>query len=237
MRRSLTVSLVGMAAGAAVGCSSTPQAVPLPTRSIDLTASTRASTAMDTFELPSASASTPVVAATSSTTKGISAPLGGLGHDHIVLTCKDSAGALPIGDAGGNTTVDGATLTGLRGKQDPPLAAEVGLVLPPGASLYFRKTPLYIEAGTGPVTLSLTEEKNEFLSWVPASVWTSGSPPDLQPWAAKSVTFQGCPDSGAMYLGGLLAADPARIFQLTGSHAGHKSTARVSLKTGVTPDR
>ncbi|MDQ2847979.1 MAG: hypothetical protein M3Y77_16875 [Actinomycetota bacterium] len=154
-----------------------------------------------------------------------------------MLTCKDSAGALPIGDPGGNTTVDGATLTDLRGKQEPRLATEIGLVLPPGASLYFRKTPLYIEAGAGPVTLSLPDDKNEFLSWVPVSVWTSGSPPDLQPWAAKSVTFQGCADSGAMYLGGLLAADPARIFQLTGSHAGHQSTARISLETGVTPDR
>lgn len=237
MRRSLTVSLMGMTAAAAVGCSSTPQAVPLPTRSIDSTASTPASTAMDTFHLPSTPASTPVVTATSSTTKATSAASGGLGRDHIVLTCKDSAGALPMGDAGSNTTVDGATLTGLRGKQDPPLATEVGLVLPPGASLYFRKTPLYIEAGTGPVTLTLPDGKNEFLSWVPASVWTGGSPPDLQPWATRSVRFQGCPDSGAMYLGGLLAADPALIFELTGSHAGHQSTARISLESGITPDR
>lgn len=235
MRRSLSVSLVGMATTVVVGCSSTPQAVPQLTRSPNLTPSISVNASTETFPLPSTSASTTVVASASGSTRGASTVPGKLGQDHIVLTCDDSAGELPIGDSARNTTVSGATLTGLRGRQDPRLATEVGLVLPPGASLYFRKSPLYIEAGAGPVTLTLPDDRGEFLSWVPASVWTGGSPPDLQPWAAKSVTFQGCPDSGAMYLGGLLGADPARIFQLTGSHAGHQSTARISLKAGVRP--
>ncbi len=234
MRRPLSVSLAGMAAAVVVGCSSNPQAIPQPNPSIDLPLSTRVSTPADTFLLPSTSALTTAVASASTSASAVP---GGLGQDHIVLTCKDSAGELPLGDSAGNITVSGATLTDLRGNQDPRLATEVGLKLPPSASLYFRKTPLYIQAGTGPVTLTLPDEQDEFLSWVPASVWTSGSPPDLQPWAAKSVTFQGCADSGAMYLGGLLAADPARTFPLIGSHSGNQSTARISLEKGVTPNR
>ncbi len=234
MRRSLSVSLVGVAAAVVVGCSSNTQAVPPPTRSIDLPLSTPGSTPTDTSPLASTLAATTVVGSASSSTSALSS---GVGHDHIVLTCKDSAGELPIGDPAGNISLSGATLTDLRGKQDPRLATEVGLVLPPSASLYFRKSPIYIKAGAGPVKLTLPDERYEFLSWVPVSVWTSGSPPDLQPWAAKSVTFQGCADSGAMYLGGMLAADPARIFQLTGSHAGHQSTARISLEKGVISNR
>ncbi len=240
MTRSLSVSLVGVAAAAAlmVGCSSTPQAVPPPTRSTDLTTPTRASNPRYTFELPSTLVSTSVVAsAPSSFAKGLGSVPGGFGHDHIVLKCEDSAGELPVGDSADNVTVSGATLTGLGGKQNPRLAKEGGLVLPSNVSLYFRKTPLYLAAGAGPVTLTLPDDRDEFLSWVPSSVWTGGSPPDLQPWAAKTVTFQGCADSGAMYLGGLLAADPSRIFQLTGSHARDRSTAHISLETGVTPDR
>lgn len=213
-----------MAALIVVGCSAHPQAVPSPTHSIESPSSARSSTQTVAVGVPSTSPlSTPP--------RSASAVSSGLGHDHIVLKCDDSAGELGIGDSADNLRLGSATLTGLVGRQDPRLATEVGLK---GltASLYFRKTPLYIEAGAGPVTLTLLGQRNEFLSWVPASVWTGGTAPDLQPWAAKSVTFQGCADSGAMYLGGLLAADPNQVFQLTGSHAGHQSTANISLATG-----
>lgn len=225
MRRSLSVSLAMLAAVIVVGCSTHPQVVPPSTHSIGLPSSARTSTPTGTVVLPATSAS--------STAPGSgSAVWSEQGHNHIVLKCEDSAGE-GIGDASGNLQLSSATLTGLRGRNDPQLATDVGLKLPPGANLYFRKTPLYIEAGAGPVTLTLLGQQDEFLSWVPASVWAGGSPPDLQSWATKSVTFQGCAHGGAMYLGGLLAADPTRIFQLTGSHAGQQSTAKISLADGT----
>lgn len=204
MRRSLSVSLAMMAAVIVVGCSTHPQAVPPSTHSIESPTSARASTPTGTVALPATPAFSTAPAASSA-----SAVWSGQRHDHIVLKCEDSAGE-GIGDAAGNLQLSSATLTGLRGRNDPQLATDVGLKLPPGANLYFRKTPLYIEAGAGPVTLTLLGQQDEFLSWVPASVWAGGSPPDLQSWATKSVTFQGCAHGGAMYLGGLLAADPTR---------------------------
>lgn len=232
MRRLLSVSLVGMAAVVVVGCSSHPQAVLSSTDSIVSPSPARAATSSVIVALPSTSAfSTAPISAPRSVNAVSGVPRNG----HIVLKCQDSAGELPIGDSAGNLQLSSATLTELRERQDPRLATDVGLKLPPSAALYFRKTPLYIEAGGGPVTLTLLGQQDEFLSWVPASVWTGGTAPDLQPWAAKSVTFQGCAHSGAMYFGGLLAADPTRTFQLTGSHAGHLAKANISLASGSHP--
>ena len=210
-----------------VACSTRTQAAS-PTHSIESPSSARTSTQTVAVAVPSTS---PFGAAPTSAPSSAGAVSSGLGQDNIVLKCDDSAGELEIGDSADNLKLGSATLTNLRGRQDPRLATEVGLKALT-ASLYFRKTPIYIEAGAGPMTLTLLGQRSELLAWAPVSVWTGGTAPDLQPWAAKSVTFQGCANSGATYLGGLLAADPNQIFQLTGSHAGHRSTAKISLATG-----
>jgi hypothetical protein len=157
------------------------------------------------------------------------------------LSCDDSAVApgteagspdLPTGDSTGNVTLGGADLTGLRGHQPPTLASDVGLVVPAGVNWYFRKSPVYLKAGAGPVTLTIHGSDGQFLSWVPAPVWTNGSRPNLAPWAARSVTFEGCTDRGAVYLGGLLATDASEEFEIATSGRVNDFAARISLETG-----
>ena len=154
----------------------------------------------------------------------------GFGQRHITLACDDSAGDLPVGESGSNVTIAGAELTGLTGSWDPRLTSEVGLILPADTAMYFRKLPVYVKAGAGPVTLTVPGDHAQFGSWVRSSVWTSGSAPNLEPWAATSVTFQGCPNRGAMYLGGLLAVGPTTCFPLSSrSTSSSDVTIEVSL--------
>lgn len=155
----------------------------------------------------------------------------GFGQRHITLACDDSAGDLPVGESGSNVMIAGAQLTGLTGGWDPSLTSEVGLVLPADIAMYFRKLPVYVKAGAGPVTLTVPGDHAQFGSWVRSAVWTSGSAPNLEPWAATSVTFQGCPNRGAMYLGGLLAASPTTCFPLS-SRSTSNSDVTIELSLG-----
>ena len=46
------------------------------------------------------------------------------------------------------------------------------------------------------------------LAWVPAAVWTAGTPVVLSAWAARSVTVNNCAHKDTSFLGGILAAAP-----------------------------
>jgi hypothetical protein len=126
----------------------------------------------------------------------------------VELSCADAAHASP-GTGGGNLTVGGLTIEGAANELRGTSAATVGLRVPGRRTLYFVKAPAYLKAGTSPVTVELRASSSGYLAWVPAAVWTSGQyPVDLRRWATSRLTFDGCPDREAAYLGGLLATDP-----------------------------
>lgn len=238
MRRLLTATalcIVAVLVGA--GCTSAPRADNPPSASAASTTRTTPPTTISRAGSPTSSTvsgttgSTPA-SVTSSTTPATEPKPEDFGREQISLSCDDSAGDLPTGDSANNVTIGGADLTGLRARQVPPLATDVGLIVPPGVNWYFRKTPVYVKAGAGPVTLTIHGGAGQFLSWVPASVWTSGSAPNLAPWAARSVTLEGCTDHGTMYLGGLLATDPSDDFEIATSGSVTDFAARVSLDAG-----
>jgi hypothetical protein len=111
----------------------------------------------------------------------------------------------------------------------PPARAEdVGLRLPPGLHWYFRKVPLGLPAGTSAITLAVSGA-GQALAWVPFDVWTAGSP-DLDAWAASSVTMHACRDRPVLFLGGLLAESPDTCITLKMSEVGaQEQTARLLL--------
>jgi hypothetical protein len=150
----------------------------------------------------------------SSPSPSVAGPPDGFGTRHVSLTCAD-ANAASAADVPGRTDTDGV-LAGLTAPPGPPppRAEDVGLRLPPGLHWYFRKAPLAIGAGTGEVTVAVAGT-GQALAWVPSSLWTSGSDPDLGRWAASAVTLHGCPDRAALFLGGVLAADPTTCLQLS----------------------
>lgn len=238
MRRFLGAAVLGlvvMVVGA--GCTSAPRADTPPSTgvgsttqfplspSVSRTTSTTQSTASGTADPAGESSGNSTTSATQPADEEF-------GREHISLSCDDSAGELPTGDSADNIAIGGADLTSLRSNHPPALAADVGLIVPSAADWYFRKTPVYIKAGAGPVTLTIHGGDGQFLSWVPASVWTSGHGPDPLPWAARSVTLEGCVDHGAMYLGGLLATDPREDFEIATSGGVRDFAAQVSLEAG-----
>lgn len=80
----------------------------------------------------------------------------------------------------------------------------------------FRKVPIYLISRVEAVTLSVPTDGQQFLAWVPYSVWTTSTPPPkLQPWIASKVTLQSCDVETVGFLGGMFARDPARCFPLT----------------------
>lgn len=95
----------------------------------------------------------------------------------------------------------------------------------------FRKTPVFVPAGTGPVRMQVPGEGSTALAWVPASAWNSGA--DLNAWAATSVDLQGCPDRDVTYLGGLLATDPTICLHLQARSAGSPEDQRSQRLDGA----
>jgi hypothetical protein len=146
-------------------------------------------------------------------TPATSAAPDGFGTRHVTLACADAVTASAT-DAQ-RLTGDDVGFEGLTTPAGPapPRAADVGLRLPPGLRWYFRKAPLVMRAGSGDVTVDVSGP-GQALAWVPSTVWTSGGSPDLGPWAASSVTLHSCPDKTVLFLGGLLAADPATCLLL-----------------------
>jgi hypothetical protein len=150
----------------------------------------------------------------------------GFGARRIVLACEDAiaASAADADSLKGNDFV----FQGLSGQSEsaPPRAEDVGLRLPPGVHWYFRKAPVVLRQGAPDVTIAVSGT-GQALSWVPASAWTSGSPPDLTSWAGSSLTLKGCPDKAAMFLGGVLAAELTTCLQL---HVRSGQRAETTLR-------
>jgi hypothetical protein len=136
------------------------------------------------------------------------------GTRHVTLGCADSVDATPD-----QAPREDPFQSLAVGTAPPPRAEDVGLRLPAGMHWYFRKNPLAVPAGAGDVTASVSGP-GQVLAWVPGTVWTAGPPPDLGAWAASSLTVRSCPDRTAVFLGGLLAADPTTCVQLTTRRAG-----------------
>jgi hypothetical protein len=169
---------------------------------------------------------------TSSAPVTASGSAGGFGTRHVTLTCAEAAAA-SAADASGLTDRD--ILIGALGAQtgSVPRAEDVGLRLPPGLHWYFRKGPLVMKAGAIEVTIAASGLE-QALAWVPSAVWTSG--PDLGSWASASVTLQSCPDRNALFLGGILAANPDTCLQLQVSSAGREDqTFRQHLDGSACP--
>jgi hypothetical protein len=136
-----------------------------------------------------------------------SAPGAGFGTGHKVLTCADAHSAVVADDVTGLAVGD-VVFGGLTGGGGSvPRAEDVGLRLPDDLDWYFAKAPLILRARARKVTVKVTGP-GQALAWVPSSVWTTGSPIDLGPWAAGSVTVQNCPGEDTSFLGGILAVAP-----------------------------
>jgi hypothetical protein len=139
----------------------------------------------------------------------VSATTGGFGARRVTLTCADAEGV----STPGSTPVHGLTVGDVTfgGLKDPsgtvPRAEDVGLVLPNGLHWYFRKAPLTVRADAMVVTIHIAGSR-QALAWVPAAVWTAGTPVVLSAWAARSVTVNNCANKDTWFLGGILAAAP-----------------------------
>lgn len=137
----------------------------------------------------------------------------------VELSCADATSSATPPTGTGGTSVDGVTFegAGVRGASvrglDP---AAVGLRVPAGTPLYWRKVPVYLNPGGPATTVELRSEVYGHLAWLPARLWTgAGSQPiDLAPWMASRVVFRGCPQEPSTYLGGVLSTHPAMCLTL-----------------------
>jgi hypothetical protein len=162
-------------------------------------------------------------ACTGSSAPAPATPRAGVDAKAVVLTCEDAGTGTP-GTSPSDVASGGAVLEQWAAPTaDVPVAAEVGLVVPPRiAGWHFRKTPVYLRAGEREVTATVPANSGAALAWVPADVWTTGGPPHLDAWLATSVTFQGCPDRITTYFGGIAAATPATCVDLALAGAGSR---------------
>jgi hypothetical protein len=130
------------------------------------------------------------------------------GTRHVTLTCADAIGVSAVAPAKAGLTVWDVVFEGFSTfMSSVPRAEDVGLRLPHGVHWYFRKAPIVLKADVTTVTVSVGPPE-QALAWVPSDVWTSGTPPDLGQWSARSVTLQNCPGKTTSFLGGMLAARP-----------------------------
>jgi hypothetical protein len=123
----------------------------------------------------------------------------------VELSCADAG----EGNEPSPLDLGGLTFEGLGNRPAAYPVSEAGVRVPAGDPGYFTKVPVYLQAGAMPVTIRLTTP-GSYLAWVPAGAWASGpgGPPNLGPWLATTVTFDGCPDSPATYFGGLVVPGP-----------------------------
>ena len=102
-----------------------------------------------------------------------------------------------------------------------PKAKDVGVHPPPALNdWYFLKAPIVLEAGAGPLTLSLNSYAEQRLAWVPGDVWTSGQPPNLTDWTTTKLTLTGCTTQTVTYYGGILTKTASGCARL---HVGSPS--------------
>lgn len=157
----------------------------------------------------------PFVSSVSPSASPVSSAASKLGHGPASLSCSQASdGTFPELDSalGGRVKLD---LLSSAALSTVPLARDVQLIVPEGQDWLFRKSPIVIAAGTETVTVSVPDDGQQFLAWVPYSVWTNGSPPDLTEWSQTSITFQPCTDQAAAFLGGVLALEKDRCFTLS----------------------
>jgi hypothetical protein len=156
-------------------------------------------------------------------------PLATFGTRQISLDCSDATWASTADTQG--MTSDSIPFAGfsVQTQPPPPRAEDVGVRLPAALHWYFRKQPLAMLAGAPDFTVAVSGP-GQALAWVPVGVWTSSGHPDLTSWAASSVTLHSCPDHAALFLGGVLAADPAVCLHLGIRPAGRaERTVRQHL--------
>ncbi len=172
--------------------------------------------------LACAAGCTSTTSSTPSRTKppGSSSTPDAVTHASVELGCAD-AGSGTAPDGAGDLTAGGLILEGLAAQlSDVPLATDVGLVVAPGSSQHFRKSPAYLNLRTTPITIELTTPlPGQALAWVPAHEWTNGAP-NLQRWMTDRVTFTGCTDRDVTYFGGLLANNANDCLQLKITQSG-----------------
>lgn len=138
-----------------------------------------------------------------------------LGHGPASLSCSQASdGTFSEVDSalGGRVNLDLLSSVALS---TVPLARDVQLIVPDDQDWLFRKSPIVIAAGTETVTISVPDDGQQFLAWVPYSIWTNGNPPDLTEWSQTSITLQPCSDHSAAFLGGVLALKPDHCFTLS----------------------
>jgi len=103
--------------------------------------------------------------------------------------------------------VGGRTLSELTDPISTALPKAIDVNVHPPLAMgdwYFLKAPIVLQAGAGPVTLSLTSNAKQRLAWVRGDVWTSGEPPNLTAWTTTKLTLTGCPAQNVTYYGGIL---------------------------------
>jgi hypothetical protein len=157
-----------------------------------------------------------------------SGALTGFGTRHVTLSCSDAIAARPA-DVSGLTDV---VFAGLSQTQAVPRAEDVGLRLPPGLHWYFRKAPIVMKANAIDATIAVSGP-GQALAWVPSGVWDNGV--DLGPWGSSSVTLQSCPDMNALFLGGILAADPTTCMVYHVQSGRDEQTFRQQLNGSSCP--
>lgn len=94
-----------------------------------------------------------------------------------------------------------------------PAADVLGSRAPAGR--YFAKAPVYLPAGTGPVTVAVLGRTPVTLAWVPGYLWTNPRRQyDVTDFQTRRLTFEGCDGAAATYLGGVLSTRPAGCAEL-----------------------
>lgn len=147
------------------------------------------------------------------------------GIAEVSLDCSDSVSPQP-GEPVGEIPFEGFPRASVG--EEPPLAQDVGLRLPPGVHWFFRKNPLSVRKGAADFTLTVSGS-SQALAWVPATAWTSGRV-DLTRWSALSLTLHSCLDRDALFLGGVLAEHLHTCLRMTMRQADQRErTVRQHL--------
>lgn len=139
------------------------------------------------------------------------------------LSCPDSASSATGPDTQAKQLAPNLTVEDWATPADVPRARAVGLIIPPGAPEFFRKSPLYLREGAPATTLSLTQDQDAQLAWVPSRVWTKGKP-NLSPWLTHSLTLTPCKNTASTFLGGILSTSPTSCIVITIKSVGMPTT-------------
>jgi hypothetical protein len=102
-----------------------------------------------------------------------------------------------------------------------PKATDASVHPPPAIDdWYFLKAPIVLQAGAGPLTLSLTSQAEQRPACVPGNICTSGEPPNLTDWTTTKLTLTGFTAETVTYYGGILIKPAGGCARL---HVGSRS--------------